>query len=79
MVTRLMIATPSANLLQKRARKWWSNRVPYRINPAQYDKIKYKERNRSERSFNCFKQFRADATRYYKLDVMLLVLLPWQC
>jgi transposase len=43
-----------------------------RINPAQYDKIKYKERNRIERFFNRLKQFRAAATRYDKLDAMFL-------
>ncbi|MDB6153562.1 MAG: family transposase [Chthoniobacteraceae bacterium] len=43
-----------------------------RINPAQYDKIKYKERKRIERFFNRLKQFRAAATRYDKLDTMFL-------
>ncbi len=43
-----------------------------RLQPASYDKEKYKQRNRIERLFNRLKQFRAVATCYDKLDVMFM-------
>ena len=38
-----------------------------RVNPAPYDKQKYKKRHRVENAFQCLKEFRAIATRYEKL------------
>lgn len=38
-----------------------------RVNPASYDKQKYKKRHRVENAFQCLKEFRAIATRYEKL------------
>jgi transposase len=49
--------------------------IPPRSNrrePADYDKEKYKERNKIERLFGRLKQFRAIATRYDKLAEMFL-------
>ncbi len=43
-----------------------------RLQPASYDKDKYKERNRVERLFNRLKYFRAVATRYDKLQAMFM-------
>ena len=43
-----------------------------RLNPADYDKQKYKERNRAERLFCKLKGYRAVATRYDKLASMFL-------
>ena len=39
-----------------------------RLNPREYDKEQYKDRNLVERFFNRIKQFRRVATRYEKLD-----------
>ena len=43
-----------------------------RVQPADYDKEKYKERNRAERLFCKLKGYRAVATRYDKLASMFL-------
>lgn len=43
-----------------------------RRNPPEYDKEKYKQRNKIERLFGRLKQFRALATRYDKLAAMFL-------
>ena len=43
-----------------------------RIDPPDYDKEKYKERNKAEQLFNKLKGCRAAATRYDKLAAMFL-------
>jgi transposase len=43
-----------------------------RLNPAGYDKEKYKARNKVERLFGRLKGYRAVATRYDKLAAMFL-------
>ena len=43
-----------------------------RINPWDYDKELYKQRNQVERLFRRIKRFRRIFTRYDKLDVMFL-------
>ena len=43
-----------------------------RINPPDYDKEKYKQRNKAERLFCKLKGYRAVATRYDKLAAMFL-------
>ena len=43
-----------------------------RLQPADYDKEKYKARNKVERLFNRLKGYRAVATRYDKLAAMFL-------
>ena len=43
-----------------------------RVNPADYDKEKYKTRNQAERLFCKLKGYRAVATRYDKLTSMFL-------
>ena len=43
-----------------------------RVEPPQYDKEKYKERNKAERLFCKLKGYRAVATRYDKLAAMFL-------
>ena len=43
-----------------------------RTNPPDYDKEKYKQRNKVERLFNKLKNYRAVATRYDKLAAMFL-------
>ena len=44
----------------------------YRINPWDYDKQLYKQRNQVERLFRRIKRFRRIFTRYDKLDVIFL-------
>ena len=43
-----------------------------RVNPPDYDKAKYKGRNKIERLFNRLKGYRGVATRYDKLAAMFL-------
>ena len=43
-----------------------------RVNPPDYDKEKYKQRNKAERLFCKLKGYRAVATRYDKLAAMFL-------
>ena len=43
-----------------------------RVNPPDYDKQKYKQRNKAERLFCKLKGYRAVATRYDKLAAMFL-------
>ena len=43
-----------------------------RVNPPDYDKEKYKQRNKAERLFCKLKGYRAVATRYDKLATMFL-------
>lgn len=43
-----------------------------RVEPSDYDKEKYKERNKAERLFCKLKGYRAVATRYDKLAAMFL-------
>lgn len=52
------------------ARGAWANvkPMPHRINPPEFSKRLYRERNLVERFFNKLKHFRAVATRYDKRD-----------
>ena len=52
------------------ARGAWANvkPMPHRIDPPEFSKLLYRERNLVERFFNKLKHFRAVATRYDKRD-----------
>ena len=45
-----------------------------RVNPADYDKEKYKKRHRVENAFQQLKEFRTIATRYEKLATTFMAL-----
>lgn len=50
-----------------------------RLNPRDYDRHWYEDRNLAERFFNKIKQFRRIATRYEKLDRNFLAILHLVC
>jgi transposase len=50
-----------------------------RLNPREYDRHWYKDRNLVERFFNRIKQFRRVATRYEKLDKCFKAMIGLAC
>ena len=50
-----------------------------RINPWEYDKELYKQRNVIERLFRWLKEFRRVCTRYDKLDTIFLSFIQMAC
>lgn len=50
-----------------------------RIDPWEYDKVLYKQRNVIERLFRCLKGFRRVCTRYDKLDIIFLSFIQFAC